>query len=209
MSELLEQAAGLAPHQRTVDSMLRMLADRLHASVVLMDSSRRVLNEAAWPRSFNNAIKEQLTAAEFPAPGAWGYCEAVDVHIYRDGIQTRDRHAMDLLIFKEGDALDVVLTRQAVEVVQLTVSIWSAKHDRIVIGELVRAILQDEPMKMRRLADIFTSTSLPSTRCGSSAAMRRRIKSGWRTSSRRFCAIRRRIPLPPLPISTMEKWCCL
>ena len=155
VSELLEQAAGLAPHQRTVDSMLRMLADRLHASVVLMDSSRRVLNEAAWPRSFNNAIKEQLTAAEFPAPGAWGYCEAVDVHIYRDGIQTRDRHAMDLLIFKEGDALDVVLTRQAVEVVQLTVSIWSDKHDRIVIGELVRAILQDEPMKMRRLADIF------------------------------------------------------
>ena len=62
---------------------------------------------------------------------------------------------MDLLIFKEGDALDVVLTRQAVEVVQLTVSIWSDKHDRIVIGELVRAILQDEPMKMRRLADIF------------------------------------------------------
>lgn len=155
VSELLEQAAGLAPHQRTVDSMLRMLADRLHASVVLMDSSRRVLNEAAWPRSFNDAIKEQLTAAEFPAPGAWGYCEAVDVHIYRDGIQTRDRHAMDLLIFKEGDALDVVLTRQAVEVVQLTVSIWSDKHDRIVIGELVRAILQDEPMKMRRLAEIF------------------------------------------------------
>lgn len=62
---------------------------------------------------------------------------------------------MDLLIFKEGDILDVVLIRQAVEVVQLTVSIWSDKHDRIVIGELVRAILQDEPMKMRRLADIF------------------------------------------------------
>ena len=155
VSELLEQAAGLLPHQRTVDSMLRMLADRLHASVVLMDSSRRVLNEAAWPRSIDNAIKERLTAAEFPAPGAWGYCEPVDVHIYRDSIQTQERHAMDLLIFKEGSALDVVLARQAVEVVQLTVSIWSDKHDRIVIGELVRAILQDEPMKMRRLADIF------------------------------------------------------
>ena len=155
VSELLEQAAGLLPHQRTVDSMLRMLADRLHASVVLMDSSRRVLNEAAWPRSIDNAIKERLTAAEFPAPGAWGYCEPVDVHIYRDSIQTQERHAMDLLIFKEGSALDVVLARQAVEVVQLTVSIWSNKHDRIVIGELVRAILQDEPMKMRRLADIF------------------------------------------------------
>lgn len=62
---------------------------------------------------------------------------------------------MDLLIFREGDVPDVVITRQAVEVVQLSVNIWSEKHDRIVIGELVRAILQDEPMKMRRLADIF------------------------------------------------------
>ena len=35
----------------------------------------------------------------------------------------------------------MVLTRQAVEVVQLAVSMWSEKHDRIVIGELVRAIL--------------------------------------------------------------------
>ena len=155
VSELLEQAAGLAPHQRTVDSMLRMLADRLHASVVLMDASRQVLNEAAWPRSFDNAIKEQLTAAEFPAMTTWKYMQPLNIYIYRDRIQTQDHHAMELLIFKQGDALDVVMTRQAVELVQLTVSIWSEKHDRIVIGELVRAILQDEPMKMRRLADVF------------------------------------------------------
>ena len=155
VSELLEQAVGLAPHQRTVDSMLRLLADRLHASVVLMDRSRRVLNEAAWPRSLDQAVKERLSAAEFPASGSWGWCEELNIHIYRDSIQTWEHHAMDLLIFKEGDILDVVLIRQAVEVVQLTVSIWSDKHDRIVIGELVRAILQDEPMKMRRLADIF------------------------------------------------------
>lgn len=62
---------------------------------------------------------------------------------------------MDMLIFKEGEPLDVVFTRQAVELVQLAVSIWSDRHDSIVVGELVRAILQDEPMKMRRLADIF------------------------------------------------------
>lgn len=154
-TELLEQAAGLPVHQRTVDSMLRMLADRLRASVVLMDSSRRVLNEAAWPRAFDNAMKEELTAADFPALTTWKYYAALNINIYRDGIQTQEGHSMDLLIFKEGDALDVVVTRQAVEAVQLAVAIWAGNHDRIVIGELVRAILQDEPMKMRRLADIF------------------------------------------------------
>lgn len=154
-TELLEQAAGLPVHQRTVDSMLRMLADRLHSSIVLMDSSRRILNEAPWPRAFDNAIKAELTAAEFPEPAAWKYHEPLNIHIYRDSIQTQEGHCMDLLIFREGDVPDVVITRQAVEVVQLSVNIWSEKHDRIVIGELVRAILQDEPMKMRRLADIF------------------------------------------------------
>ena len=156
VSELLEQAAGLPVHQRTVDSMLRMLADRLRASVVLMDSSRRVINEAPWPRAFDNAMKEELTAAEFPVHSTWKYYAALYIHIYRDSIQTQEGHTMDLLIFKEGDIPDVVVTRQAVEVVQLAVNMWSEKHDRIVIGELVRAILQDEPMKMRRLADIFS-----------------------------------------------------
>jgi len=132
-----------------------MLADRLRASVVLMDSSRRVLNEASWPRAFDNAMKEELTAAEFPELTAWKYYADLNIHIYRDSIHTQEGHFMDLLIFKEGDIPDVVITRQAVEVVQLAVSMWSEKHDRIVIGELIRAILQDEPMKMRRLADIF------------------------------------------------------
>ena len=133
-TELLEQAAGLPVHQRTVDSMLRMLADRLHSSIVLMDSSRRILNEAPWPRAFDNAIKAELTAAEFPEPAAWKYHEPLNIHIYRDSIQTQEGHCMDLLIFREGDVPDVVITRQAVEVVQLSVNIWSEKHDRIVIG---------------------------------------------------------------------------
>ena len=132
VSELLEQAASLPAHRRTVDSMLRMLSNRLRASVVLMDSSRRVLNEAAWPLAFENAMKDELMAAEFPALNAWKYYEALNINIYRNSIQTRDGHCMDLLIFREGDIPDVVITRQ-----------------------LVRAILQDEPMKMRRLADIF------------------------------------------------------
>ncbi len=107
------------------------------------------------PERLTAPLSAQLTAAEFPALTTWKYYAALNINIYRDSIQTQGGHSMDLLIFKEGDIPDVVVTRQAVEVVQLAVSMWSEKHDRIVIGELVRAILQDEPMKMRRLADIF------------------------------------------------------
>lgn len=103
--------------QRTVDSMLRILADRLHASVVLMDSDRRVLNEAAWPRALSASVKEELLRAAFPTHATWSRHAQLNMSIYRDGIQTQDGHAMDMLIFREGEALDVVRTREAVEVV--------------------------------------------------------------------------------------------
>lgn len=153
--ELLDQASDLPAYQRTIDNILRMLAIRIRASVVLMDSSRRVLNEAAWPTAFSSEMKRDLTIAEFPEKGSWLWNETLGFNIYRDSVQTRENHSMDMLIFKEGTPLDVVFTRQAVELVQLAVRIWSDKHDSIVVGELVRAILQDEPMKMRRLAAIF------------------------------------------------------
>ena len=52
-----------------------------HASVVLMDRSRRGLNEAAWPRSLDQAIKDQLSAAEFPVCGSWGWCGELDLSL--------------------------------------------------------------------------------------------------------------------------------
>ncbi len=75
--------------------------------------------------------------------------------LYRFPISTGNVHDMKLFLIKEGEPLPAEILRQAVEVVQLAVSIWSRQHDEIVVTELVRAILQDEPMKMRRLADIF------------------------------------------------------
>ena len=39
--------------------------------------------------------------------------------------------------------------------VQFSVNLWSRHHGGIVISELVRAILQDEPIKMRRLAEVL------------------------------------------------------
>ena len=94
----------------------------------------------AWPRSLDQAVKERLSAAisEFHGDGR----EELNIHIYRDSIQTWEHHAMDPADLQGRRYPRRGAHPQAVEVVQLTVSIWSDKHDRIVIGELVRAILQ-------------------------------------------------------------------
>lgn len=38
---------------------------------------------------------------------------------------------------------------------RICINIWGKQHGAVAIHELLRAILQDEPLKMRRLADIF------------------------------------------------------
>jgi len=62
---------------------------------------------------------------------------------------------MYLLCIKEGGELQTNMCRQAAEVVQLFVNIWSKRHGNVGREELISAILNDEPIKMRRLADIL------------------------------------------------------
>lgn len=154
VSAILDRVALLPEHQRSVGTVLKMLSDRVRSSVVLADSHRRVLNAALWPRTLGadlGAILQGL--GNLPEPGGGALTLESGTFLYRCGVDTEE--GMDLFLFKEGDPLPPELTRQAGEVVRLAVNIWSQGHARVVVSELVRAILKDEPLKMRRLADIF------------------------------------------------------
>ena len=62
---------------------------------------------------------------------------------------------MTLVVFSEGRRIEQPLWKQTVEGVRLAMNLWGKEHDHIAVLELVRAIIQDEPIKMRRLADIY------------------------------------------------------
>mgnify|MGYP000049005923 CR=1 FL=1 len=62
---------------------------------------------------------------------------------------------MHLLVISESGKFDSVLWKQAVEGVRLGMSVWGRQHDQADLSELVRAIIQDEPIKMRRLGDLY------------------------------------------------------
>lgn len=155
MGEILDRVSRLPQHQRTVDTALKMLSDRLSASFVLLDESLRILNLAAWPRSIASALKSGLTRFRLPPDGKPYNCPFIpNCAAYCFPVST-GQNKMYLLIFKEGEPLRSGLVQQALDAAQLSVNIWGTRHDEIAIHELVRAILLDEPMKMRRLADIF------------------------------------------------------
>ncbi len=151
--ELLERVSRLSKHQQTVDTVVKLLADHLRATIIVADSERNVLNEAAWPRTqtdIHRNVKNFPKQYSLTSP-----VSSPEGLIYGAGIDTEGGRGLELFILRESGPLPELVLRQAAETVQLAVGLWSRQHDRAVISELVKAILQDEPIKMRRLADLF------------------------------------------------------
>ncbi len=169
VTDILERVAALPAHLRSVDTVLKMLSDRTSVSLVLCDSSMRILNLAAWPRSLEKTVKQGMErcaenikereAGEyqgFPRDGEMRECGFLpDGTWSRFTLYPEKREAMELLLLKEGNPPGKMLMEQIIDVVRLGVNIWGRQHSEVAVHELVHAILQDEPMKMRRLADIF------------------------------------------------------
>lgn len=156
VGDILQRTSLLPEHQRTPDSVLRLLSDRIRASAALTDGKRHVLSAANWPRTLEFRPEQVLPA--LPAlPEPWGAPMELEngrFQLYRCSLSDTASD-MELFLLKEGTPLSPETARQSAEVVRLAVNLWGRGHDQVVMGELVRAILRDEPLKMRRLADIF------------------------------------------------------
>lgn len=154
--ELLERVSRLPRHQQTVDTVVRLLSDRIRASVIVTDSAGNILNEAAWPRALAGL---HTNLKSYPRPKSLNSPVSVPSPsgglLYRARISTESGQGLELFIIRENEKLPELILQQSVEIVRLAVRLWSQQHDRAVVSELVKAILQDEPLKMKRLAELF------------------------------------------------------
>ena len=92
----------------------------------------------------------------FPRAGDSEACPFVpDARIYRMSIGVDGGQQMELLLIKAGVPFDAATLGQVMDATRICINIWGRRHGEIAIHELVRAILQDEPLKMHRLAEIF------------------------------------------------------
>lgn len=155
VGEIIETVSSLKKHQRTVETVLKLLRDRLKISLILTDSAKRILNEVNWPRSSERSYMPSVFAIENDEIYDYGYEYNKDAFVYKSNIKSVTSEDMTLFIFKEGERLSKEEFNQCIESLQLCVNIWSESHDEVVVSELVKAILMDEPLKMRRLAKIF------------------------------------------------------
>lgn len=152
VSDILARVSRLPEHQRTVNTVLRMVSDGVMASVLLTDSSMNLLNLAAWPQNIEDDIKNHIG----------DICRVVesgktitDVYIYSFLITPDNSLPLNLIIIKEGAPVSSILQSQISDIVRICINIWGKGHGNVALHELFRAILQDDPLKMQRLADIF------------------------------------------------------
>ena len=154
--DLLEQMTKIPKSQQTVKTILRMTSDRLRASTAITDGEYRILSAAPWPRNQQTPWEAWIGASARRAgtETCWELGGKHPVWVYQAEIPVSSSR-MRLLAFSEGGRFDSVLWKQAVEGVRLSMGVWGAHHDQVDLSELVRSIILDEPIKMRRLGDLY------------------------------------------------------
>ena len=157
VTDILDRISNLPPYLQSVNTALKMLSDRISASLGLCSNSGEILNLVTWPRSLEPRIKSILVQMEVQH----GTTEMLDCSFlpdaksYRIPIQIGNGTNYTLVLIKEGTSLTEAELKQVEDTIRICISIWGRGHHEVAIHELVRAIIQDEPLKMRRLADIF------------------------------------------------------
>ena len=155
--DILARVSNLPEHQQTVSTVVKMLSDHLSATVALCDGSFHVLSLASWPRGLEEDAKTCIEGRrDFPRSGESAPCDLLpECRLTRLSVECGAARHFELLLMTDGADPSPETAGQAVEVIRLGVNIWGQHHSDVAMHELFRAILQDEPLKMRRLANIF------------------------------------------------------
>lgn len=155
---LLEQISKLPKEQQTVKTVLRITSDRLRATTLITDAEYHILSEAPWPRNEPLPQEEllQYVKGHGSTENFWEIQNTGHpMWLYRAEVHPSGDNRMYLIVFSDGGKLDPGLWKQVVEGVRLSMGVWGRKHDQVDLSELARAIIQDEPIKMRRLGGLY------------------------------------------------------
>jgi len=158
VSDILERVSDLPSHQQTMNSLLRMLSDHLRSSVILTDIREDMINVATWPRSFVSNLNDNI--------GIWikalGDKDTVQIDFMNEKLELfkcplleRDADHLKLYLLSYDDKISSDILWQSSELIQLFIHIWNRSHGKLVPTELIHAILNDEPLRMEKLARLF------------------------------------------------------
>lgn len=160
-SELLERISRLQNRKRTMENVLRMISDRIRCTIILTDRVFNILEYAAWPMSSTLHIQEFVEYYKqnpdfMTKSGLLKFKENENNFYVRcQTVMNKGIPNFNLIIAGEGLEIPYDSCKQAAHVVNLFINIWSNNEGSEGSFELIRSIINDEPVKMRRLAEIM------------------------------------------------------
>ncbi|QQZ08997.1 PucR family transcriptional regulator [Heyndrickxia vini] len=160
VKETLEKVSSLPEHLQSVEITLKMLSDRLKANLVLTNIHYDIVNQVMWPR--NSSLDVMKVIKEFKQSNLNGSKEkqeaekmAKSCFVECKSIHQKNGEPLYLFLIKENTKLPAKTIEKVSEVVQVAINLWGDKHDEVSEYALVKAIINDESEKMRRLANLL------------------------------------------------------
>lgn len=155
---MLERISQLSERQRTISTVMRMLSDRLRYSLLLTDKNINPVAEASWPMStqwnYSQLIDGYKAAAACsPEVNIFEYSnEGSDVLVTHVPILSKKQSHMHLFAISTNEKPRESSLSQAAELVHLYINFWDRSFPVSSADEIIKAILSDEPLLMRRIA---------------------------------------------------------
>ena len=157
-TDVIEQISHTTNTQRSISSVLAIIRDRTQCSVFLFDELGRMLNMAEWPNGRNLPIVDIIAKYNHTDKESGKAVEIVldkkPYYVIRESLQNADTK-IEMLIVKEKDDLTVESSKQIKYVVKTYLNLWTENYAQVDTKQLVSAIINNEPEKMRRIADIL------------------------------------------------------
>lgn len=158
-SEIIERISYLDKNQRSINSVLRIIRDRVHCSIFVIDDKLRIINSAEWPVDRGLPIGEIIQEYSKIKASNEEIVHLVinnkDFWLFKTLTINQGGLNLYLLIVKEVDDLTYDMCNQANDVLKTYLNLWTENHGKIEVEQLINAILKDEPEKMRRIAEIL------------------------------------------------------
>ncbi|GHP13876.1 hypothetical protein YK48G_13010 [Lentilactobacillus fungorum] len=141
-AELVEKVSSMPTYQQNIDMVLRLLSDRLRASVAITNEEMSLISSQQWPQT-NHVIWRKILNNRQSGNHQTGN------HIYIDKVNDKNRQ---LVIYKEHGELSHTLQKQAIETIRISLNLWDNDDADHNLVDLLDAIIQNRPQKISQLA---------------------------------------------------------
>lgn len=157
---MLDCISQLPDRQRTIDTVLRMLSDRLHCTLLLCNQMYDLQTSAAWPIAVRwdyQEILERIKNSPTLLPGQKLTLKVNDltICIAKSCVIVDHQHILDLFTIEETGKISESDLAQATEVIQIFLNIWKKNLEFEGLEALIEAILNNDAVRIQRISSLL------------------------------------------------------